>query len=165
MRVILVATDGSTAADQALEEAIGVAVGSNAKIAVITVWRALQGDFGLAYPSTAMLNELLDAERAHAEATLAHAVEQASGAGVEITTRLTTGDPAHEICAYAREVDAWMIAVGTRGHSSVAALLLGSVSNAVIRSAPCPVLVVRQPEQDAGAPSGIAEASVGPDSP
>ena len=36
-----------------------------------------------------------------------------------------------------------LIAVGTRGHSPVASLLLGSVSNAIIRQAPCPVLIVR----------------------
>ncbi len=145
MRVILVATDGSEAAGLALGEAIEIGAGSTAGIAAITVWRALQGDFGLAYPSTAMLNDILDAERTHAETTLADAVKRATAAGVPVTTRLTTGDPAHEICAYAREIDAGMIAMGTRGHGSVAALLLGSVSNAVIRQAPCPVLVVREP--------------------
>jgi len=147
MRVLLVATDGSTAAEGALEEAISLAAETGDEVAVITVWRALQGDFGLSYPSAAMLDDILDAERRHAEATLADAVSRAGAAGVPIRTRLATGDPAELICAYAREIEARLVAIGTRGHGTVASLLLGSVSNAVIRQAPCPVLVVREPDR------------------
>jgi len=147
MGVIVVATDGSRAASAALDEAVSLAAGTGDAIAAITVWRALQGDFGLAYPSTAMLNELLDAERTHAEAALGDAAARAEAAGVGIRTRLTTGDPADRICAYAEEVDARLIAIGTRGYGKVASLLLGGVSNAVIRRAPCPVLVVHEPER------------------
>jgi nucleotide-binding universal stress UspA family protein len=146
MPALLVATDGSAAADAALEAVIGLAGETGDEIAAITVWRALQGDFGLAYPSAAMLDDLLAAERTHAEAALAEATARASAAGLKITTRLATGDPAEQICAYAREIDARLVAVGTRGYGSVASLLLGSVSNAIIRQAPCPVLVVREPE-------------------
>ena len=63
-----------------------------------------------------------------------------------VRTRLATGDPVERICAYAREIDARLIAVGTRGHGTVASLILGSVSNGVIRNASRPVLVVRLPE-------------------
>jgi nucleotide-binding universal stress UspA family protein len=146
MRVLLVATDGSQAAGAALDEAISLAAETGDEIVAITVWRALQGDFGLAYPSAAMLDDLLDAERTHAEAALADAVARGRAAGVQISTRLATGDPAEQVCAYAGEIDARLIAVGTRGYGSVASLLLGSVSNAIIRHAPCPVLVVREAE-------------------
>jgi nucleotide-binding universal stress UspA family protein len=149
MGVILVATDGSRAATAALDEAISLAAETGDEIAATTVWRALQGDFGLAYPSTAMLDDLLDAERTHAEVTLGDAAARAKSAGVGIRTRLTAGDPAQRICAYAEEVDARLIAIGRRGHGTVAALLLGSVSDAVIRHAPCPVLVVHEPERTA----------------
>jgi nucleotide-binding universal stress UspA family protein len=144
MRVILVATDGSRAASAALDEAISLAAETGDGIAAITVWRALQGDFGLAYPSAAMLNELLDAERAHADAALGDAAARAEAAGVSIRTRLATGDPAERICTHAEEIDARLIAIGRRGYGTVASLLLGSVSNAVIRHASCPVLVVRE---------------------
>ena len=146
MRAILVATDGSRAAGAALDEAISLAAETHDEVVAITVWRALQGDFGLAYPSAAMLDDLLDAERKHAEAALADASSRARAAGVQISTRLATGDPAEQICAYAEEIDARLIAVGTRGYGSVASLLLGSVSNAIIRQATCPVLVVRERE-------------------
>ena len=164
MRALLVATDGSVAAGTALDEAIALAAEIGDEVAVITVWRALQGDFGLAYPSAAMLDDLLAAERKHAEATLTDAMRRATAAGVPITTRLATGDPAELICAYAREIDARLLAVGTRGYGSVASLLLGSVSNAIIRHAPCPVLVVREtaarprpPRSAAGAEDAPAE--------
>ena len=145
MGVIVVATDGSSAATAALDAAISLAAETGDGIAVTTVWRALQGDFGLAYPSAAMLDDLLDAERIHAEMTLGDAAARAESAGVRIRTRLATGDPAELICAYAEELEARLIAVGRRGYGTVASLLLGSVSNAVIRHAPCPVLVVREP--------------------
>lgn len=146
VREILIATDGSRAADAALDEALAFALQTGSGVAAITVWRALQGDFGLAYPSTALLSDILEAERIHAETTLSAAVSRAAEIGVGIVTRLATGDPAERICAYASEIDARLIAVGTRGHGTVASLLLGSVSHAVVRSANCPVLVVREPE-------------------
>ena len=104
MPVLLVATDGSLAAGAALDEAIRLAAETGDEIAAITVWRALQGDFGLAYPSAAMLDDLLDAERRHAEAALRDASERAGAAGVQLTTRLATGDPAEQICARAEEL-------------------------------------------------------------
>jgi nucleotide-binding universal stress UspA family protein len=142
MSVIVVATDGSAAATAALDEAIEIARSTGDQLAAITVWRALQGDFGLAYPSTAMLDELLDAERNHAEMTLAEAAARARAAGVEIETRLATGDPAEQISNLAAALDARMIAMGTHGYSAVVSLLVGSVSGAVLRKAPCPVLIV-----------------------
>jgi nucleotide-binding universal stress UspA family protein len=147
MRTIVVATDGSKAASAALGEAIAVAQGTGDTIAVVTVWRALQGDFGLAYPSAALLNELLDAERTHAEQTLADARARCEAAGVPVETRLATGDPAECICTYAAERDTRMIGMGTHGYGSVMSLLVGSVSGAVIRRATCPVLVVRDPDE------------------
>lgn len=55
-----------------------------------------------------------------------------------------TGSPAEEIvrCAAEREVD--LIVMGTHGRGGVSHLLLGSVAEKVIRTAPCPVLVIRQ---------------------
>jgi nucleotide-binding universal stress UspA family protein len=60
---------------------------------------------------------------------------------------LQAGDPAERICAFAEERDARLIAIGTHGYRPALAMLTGSVSSAVIRRAPCPVLVVREPEE------------------
>jgi nucleotide-binding universal stress UspA family protein len=142
MGVIVVATDGSEAASLALTHAIELARETGDEIAVITAWQALQGDFGLVFPPTAPLEQLLDAERLHAEATLDEARRQVEEAGVSVRTRLAAGDPADVICAYADEVEARMIAMGTHGHGRVMKLLVGSVSAAVVRQAGRPVLVV-----------------------
>ena len=88
MRPLLIATDGSPAATSALDEAITLAAETHDEIAAITVWQALQGDFGVAYPSAAVLGDLLDAERGHAEATLGEAVARAEAAGVQIPSEL-----------------------------------------------------------------------------
>jgi nucleotide-binding universal stress UspA family protein len=146
MGTIVVATDGSRAAGAALDEAIALARATGDRLSVITVWRALQGDFGLAYPSAALLNELLDAERSHAEEVLGVARARATDAGVAVETTLATGDPAEEICNHAERLGARLIAMGTHGYGAVVALLVGSVSSAVIRRGACPVLVARAPE-------------------
>ena len=159
MSVLLVATDGSPAADAALAESISLAAATGDEIVAITVWRALQGDFGLAHPSVAMLDDLLEAERSHAEAALHEAIRRGEAAGVRVTTRLAAGEPAEQICSYAGEIGAKLIAVGTRGYGAVTALLLGSVSDAVIRQAPCPVLVVRAADGSRNGRPGIDVAT------
>lgn len=154
MSVIVVATDGSPAADAAVDEAIALARETGDRLAIVTVWQALQGDFGLAYPPTAVLSDLLDAERGHAEHSLEHAAEHARAAGVEVETHLLTGDPAERICAFAAEHDARLIAVGTHGYGTVLSLLMGSVSGNVIRHAGRPVLVTQATPETGDVPRG-----------
>jgi nucleotide-binding universal stress UspA family protein len=62
---------------------------------------------------------------------------------------LGAGNPAHEIvrCALERRVD--VIVMGTHGRSGVSHVLLGSIAEKVVRTAPCPVLVIRQPIAEA----------------
>jgi nucleotide-binding universal stress UspA family protein len=63
------------------------------------------------------------------------------------------GRPYQEILCLAREIDADLIALATRGHSGLKHLLLGSTAERVVRSAPCPVLVVRKRKQKSRAAS------------
>jgi nucleotide-binding universal stress UspA family protein len=149
MGLIVVASDGSPSANAALDEAISLAQESGHPIAVVTVWQALQGDFGLAYPPTAVLSELLDAEHQHAADTLVEARRRAGAAEVAVETHLLTGDPARTVCAFAREHDARLIVCGTHGYGTVMSLLMGSVSREIVRQAHCPVLIARAPKGDA----------------
>jgi nucleotide-binding universal stress UspA family protein len=67
----------------------------------------------------------------------------------EITTvisKVITGTPFVEIIRYARDQSIDLIVMGTHGHSALAAMLLGSVAEKVVRKAPCPVLTVRDPK-------------------
>ena len=61
------------------------------------------------------------------------------------------GRPYEEIVRLASEIDADLIVLATRGHSGLKRLLLGSTAERVVRSAPCPVLVVRKRKQRAKA--------------
>lgn len=159
MGVIVVATDGSASATAALDVATAIAAQTGDRLAIITVWRALQGDYGLVHPSSAVLDDVLDTERRHAEQTLSDALEHATDAGVPAEARLATGDPAERICAFAREREARLVAMGTHGYGAVMTLLLGSVSGSVLRTCGLPVLVV--PEPRAGDAEQSEQASAG----
>lgn len=58
------------------------------------------------------------------------------------------GTPFHEIIRHAREKNVDLIVMGTHGHSGLAHVLLGSVTEKVVRKAPCPVLTIRDPEHE-----------------
>lgn len=65
-------------------------------------------------------------------------------AGVTVETRIVAGKPAHAILAEAERFGADLIAVGARRQGSIAAMLLGSVSRAVVEGAACSVLVAQR---------------------
>jgi nucleotide-binding universal stress UspA family protein len=68
--------------------------------------------------------------------------------GITVHREVRQGTPFYEIIRYAREIDVDLIIMGTHGHSGLAHVLLGSVSEKVVRKAPCPVLTVRHPEHE-----------------
>lgn len=72
--------------------------------------------------------------------------------GTPLVTEVVMGRPFAEIVQYAREKAIDLIVIGTHGRSGLQHALLGSVAEKVIRKAPCPVLTIRQPEQDDAKP-------------
>ena len=58
-------------------------------------------------------------------------------------SEIVTGDPATEILAARKRADADLIVMGTHGHGGLRRLVLGSVTDAVLRQATCPVLTIR----------------------
>ena len=66
------------------------------------------------------------------------------------TTMVTTlvGSPAGEILRYATEQEVDLIVIGTHGRGAIGHMLLGSVTERVVRKAPCPVLTVRHPQHE-----------------
>ncbi len=153
MDTIVVATDGSQAGSQALAEAIGLARALACRLLIVTVWRPVQGDFGLPYSNLGVAAELVEAERGHAELTLADAKASAERAGLKVETALRSGDPATEICRLAAAEQATLVVVGSHGHGFMLTVLLGSVSAAVLHRAPCPVVVVRAPAEAEESPA------------
>lgn len=66
-----------------------------------------------------------------------------ASSGASIARVMRVGDPAHEICKYASEWHADLIAMGTKGHGALAAVLLGSVAQKVIATSAIPVLLLQ----------------------
>ena len=69
---------------------------------------------------------------------------------------LTSNTPAMAVVDYAKEANVDLIVMGTHGRGAVAHLLMGSVAERVVRTAPCPVLTVRSPEHDFVRPDTLA---------
>jgi nucleotide-binding universal stress UspA family protein len=63
-----------------------------------------------------------------------------------VVTHLSFDSPAQEIARVAQELDAHLVIVGTHGRRGLSRVILGSVAEAVVRLAPCPVLVIRPRE-------------------
>jgi nucleotide-binding universal stress UspA family protein len=71
---------------------------------------------------------------------------------LRIETKLAEGEPATEILRAAREIQPDLIVMGTHGRRGLARFLMGSVAEAVLRKAPCPVLTVKSPVVGTPAP-------------
>jgi nucleotide-binding universal stress UspA family protein len=86
-----------------------------------------------------LADELLD----QARASLEERARSARELGVEARTHATLGAASSEIVAYARDQRIGLIVMGTTGRTGLAHVLLGSVTERVVRQAPCPILAVR----------------------
>lgn len=98
-------------------------------------------------PAVAALGGEAEAERERSRARVGlEALAGALGrdaAGLPVAVEVRTGDPAATVRAVAEEVRTHLLVVGTHGRSGPGRALLGSVAEALVRTAPCPVLVVR----------------------
>jgi nucleotide-binding universal stress UspA family protein len=135
-KTIVWATDGSDAADAALPYVQSLAEGEGHKLVVAHSKELLRGRAG-GYPVYADEDEALAKIRRQADDLRAN--------GLDVTLRIeTTPAPgaAHVIAEAAHDFRADVIVVGTRGHTAIGGLLLGSVTQRLLHIAPCPVLAV-----------------------
>ncbi len=141
MHTILLATDGSPSAKKATTTAIDLAKATGWKLRVVAVWQIPVYEYR--YLPLQYTPELVESARGHAATVVKDAVEAAKKEGVAATSELRQGYPIDEICAAATETSADLIVLGAHGWGALKRILFGSVSTAVLHSAPCPVLVVR----------------------
>ena len=95
-----------------------------------------------------------DAKRA-AKAVVDKAVKELDYPGREIFFDVQVGFPKKAIADFARDWKADLVMVGSRGQNAVTRFFLGSVAQAVLRSAPCSVEIVRPPHPACSSPSGM----------
>jgi nucleotide-binding universal stress UspA family protein len=96
--------------------------------------------------SPEQLDELTAARTADGEAIVQAALSVLDLPGAE--TQVLMGEPATELGLFAQEVGATVLVVGSRGRGPIKRAFLGSVSDHLVRHAPCPVLVVRDDVED-----------------
>ncbi len=143
LETILLATDGTAASEAATEQAILLAVSLEAKLLVVSVVSATgrkpEGERrGLSDPKGQRVT------------AIQRVVQRARSAGAEATFLVWEGEPGEAIVAAADAEHADLIVVGTHGRGAFGRLLIGSVSDYVVRHARVPVLVVRPTAEISG---------------
>lgn len=137
MRRILLATDLSRASENATEQAIALACELRATLLIVSV---IDPDLRSARPGPV---ERMDQRRAARETAAQALVLRGRHAGVTVSFLIWEGAPGPAIVDAARSEAADVVVVGSHGRNRVERLVLGSVSDHVVRNAPCPILIVR----------------------
>lgn len=157
-RSIVVATDGSKPAEEAVRQATDLASHEGARLHLVTAYPDPQM---LRDPTTIWSNEpkgVIDSGRTGggartetvdlreiAESVLKRAAREAVSKGVDVETHASEGEPAEVIINVANQVGADLIVIGSRGLTGIKRYLLGSVSTKVSQHAHCSVMIVRAP--------------------
>jgi nucleotide-binding universal stress UspA family protein len=141
---IVVGTDGSETANEAVRQATELAKAVGAKINLVSAFEPV-GNQRLREERQQVPEDMqwMVNEREDVEATLNDAVETIQGTGVEVETFARQGDPADAILDVAEENNADLIIVGNKGMTGAKRFLLGSVPNKVSHHAPCSVMIIR----------------------
>jgi len=141
---IVVGTDGSDTAAEAVRQALELAKLSGARLEIVSAYEPVS--------QRRVEKEALDAPtdvqyeigpREDVNLVLDGAAASARGEGVEVRTHPVEGEPAEAVLDVAEKTDADLIVVGNKGMTGARRFLLGSVPNNVSHHAPCSVLIVR----------------------
>jgi nucleotide-binding universal stress UspA family protein len=141
---IVVGTDGSDTATQAVRQAIELARAVGARIELVSAYEPVS-DARLREESVVVPKDLhwMINPRADVLATLEEAAREIRAAGIDVEVFARQGDPADAILDVAEERGSDLIVVGNKGMTGAKRFLLGSVPNKVSHHAPCSVLIIR----------------------
>ena len=140
-RLVMHPTDFSPATEPALERALESALRLGADLLFLHVLPPVPALADEVYIGRRLTTR--DEEDAAARAGMDRLLERAKTLGVPASDAVLEGYPAEEIVALAEQRGAELIVMGTHGWIGMRKMLLGSVAERVIATAPCPVLTVR----------------------
>jgi nucleotide-binding universal stress UspA family protein len=150
-RHILVPVDFSPPSDAALEYARSVAARYGASLHLVHVAEDPYRAFYSAEVVVAEVEGLREEILTDTETRLKDRLRPADVTELQATAESIIGTPAGSIVEYAAGHDIDLIVMGTHGRGGMAHLLMGSVAERVVRTAPCPVLTVRRARKTAAA--------------
>ena len=139
---ILCATDFSDAGQAAEAQALALARALGAELVYVHVnmETMLYGEGPLGMSD---VEQVYESQRRWAEDALAQRVAAAEGRGVRVRAMLRRGVAHDEIIGAVQAESPDMLVIGTHGRSGLVRLMMGSVAEQIVKSAPCPVLTVR----------------------
>ena len=138
---LLVPVDFSAHSDKALAYAIGLAKTFGSKVHLIHAYHL---PIQIASPDQVVIpQDFWSAVRDSAARKLEKTVQKVKDAGVDAETHLAEVPPVQAINQTAEKIGADLIVMGTRGLTGLKHVLLGSVAERTIRTAPCPVMTVK----------------------
>lgn len=151
--VVVVGIDFSEQSDRALKRAFELAFDQRAtEIHAVHVAQSFESGVELELPAIGLgrvsLAEAREQLKAYVEQRLTDFVERADPRRAQAIERVVAhvrlDAPAEQIAELARELEAELVIVGTHGRKGLSRMVMGSVAEAVVRRAPCSVLVVRE---------------------
>jgi nucleotide-binding universal stress UspA family protein len=140
---VLVPLDGSTPSESVLRFLMEIAGPLDMTVVLLHVLEPIQPAVLEATPHVVL--DDLETRRREAEEYLAPIAAALRAQGVDTSWAIRHGRPADEILAAAAECGAHLIAMATHGRTGLGRLLFGSVAEAVLRHAPVPVFLIREP--------------------
>jgi nucleotide-binding universal stress UspA family protein len=145
---ILVPTDFSKHSENALTYAAAFAEKFGAELHVLHVVQDLALFVPDAVSAMPPLAPPVEQVTAAVRGALHRVVEDSRLQGLKVSAAVREGTPFLEIIRFAKDNDIDLIVMGTHGRTGLAHVLMGSVTEKVVRKAPCPVLTVRHPEHE-----------------
>ena len=141
---MVVGTDGSDTAREAVRQATDLAKRLDATIHLVSAYEPVpEGRLREERQQVPDDLQWMVNPREDVASTLEQAGEGIREAGVEVETHAREGDPADAILDVAEEQNADLIVVGNKGMTGAKRFLLGSVPNKVSHHAPCSVMIIR----------------------
>jgi nucleotide-binding universal stress UspA family protein len=148
IRSILLPTDFSECANYALSYATSFARQAGAKIVCVHVIEPIVptvGYTGMTEPLP--MSDISEQLEDSAGRELPKIAECEECAGIEVEEVIVHGDAASEIVRVARERKVDLIVISSHGRTGLGRILFGSTAESVVRHAPCPVMVVKPPQE------------------